>query len=901
MSSPHAPLESLSQRLRSALGLRSVAGQMFALLTAVVLLLVAAGMAALLLQARHDSEAKVRERALAVAETLARSPSTLEGLQSADPTASLQPRTEDLRRRTNLAFIVVMSPTGVRYTHPNPALIGHRFSASIGPAVAGRAFTETLTGPSGRTVRAIVPVTRADGSVAGVVAVGVKVREVTRLVNRQLPVLLGGSAAAFALACGGVALVSRRLRLQTRGLGPVEIMRMYEHHDAVLHSVREGVLIVDGDRRVLLANDEARRLLDLPADAHGRHVNDLGLDPSTAELLASGRVATDEVHPAGERLLAVNHRPADWHGRPWGSVATLRDTTELRTLSGKADVARERLKLLYDASLSIGTTLDVRRTAEEVAHVAVPRFADFVTVDLPDSVLRGEEPGGAGAKMRRTAVGAIREDYPLYPVGELINFVPSSPQARGFGSGQPVFEPDLTAAPGVTAQDPERVEKILDYGIHSLITVPLRARGVILGVVNFWRSEKPEPFEDDDLSLAEELVGRAAVCIDNARRYTREHATALALQRSLLPRGLPEQTAVEVAHRYLPSQAGVGGDWFDVIPLSGARVALVVGDVVGHGLHAAATMGRLRTAVQNFSALDMPPDELLAHLDDLVGRLDQAEHEGEGESEDEAPIGDDGSDGIIGATCVYAIYDPVSRRCTMARAGHVPPALVTPDGTVDFPELPAGPPLGLGGLPFETAEFLLPESSQLVLYTNGLVEDRDRDIEISLQQLRDALTHPDRPPQQTCEAVLDALLPARPGDDIALLVARTRALDARHVASWDLAADPAVVSRVRAEVTAQLVDWGLGELEFSTELMISELVTNAIRYGGEPIQLRVIRERVLTCEVSDGSSTSPRLRRARTTDEGGRGLFLVAQLAQRWGTRYTTNGKIIWTEQALPP
>lgn len=259
------------------------------------------------------------------------------------------------------------------------------------------------------------------------------------------------------------------------------------------------------------------------------------------------------------------------------------------------------------------------------------------------------------------------------------------------------------------------------------------------------------------------------------------------------------------------------------------------------------------------------------------------------------------SEGFIGATCLYAIYDPVSRHCTLARAGHLPPALVHPDGTVDFPELPAGPPLGLGGLPFETAELHLPEGSQLILYTDGLVEDRDRDIETGLQRLRRALIHPDRTPQQTCEAVLDALLPASPDDDIALLVARTRALDARQTAGWDLPADPTVVSRVRADVTAQLFDWGLAELEFSTELMISKLVTNAIRYGGEPIQLRLIRDHVLTCEVSDGSSTSPRLRRARTTDEGGRGLFLVAQLAQRWGTRYTANGKIIWTEQALPP
>src|SRR5690606_8619977 len=231
--------------------------------------------------------------------------------------------------------------------------------------------------------------------------------------------------------------------------------------------------------------------------------------------------------------------------------------------------------------------------------------------------------------------------------------------------------------------------QVVVFSTHSPITVPLRAGALVLGVVSCWRSEKAEPFDEDERALGEELVARAAVSIDNARRYTREHSMAVTLQRSLLPRTLPEQTALDIAYRYLPAQAGVGGDWFDVLPLSGSRVALVVGDVVGHGVHAATTMGRLRTAVHNFSALDLPPEELLTHLDDLVGRLD-ADH------------GENG--GISGATCLYAVYDPVSRRCTFARAGHPPPALVLPDGTVDFVDVPAGPPLGLGGHPFEPHE-----------------------------------------------------------------------------------------------------------------------------------------------------------------------------------------------------
>ncbi|NUP44026.1 MAG: SpoIIE family protein phosphatase, partial [Streptomyces sp.] len=520
---------------------------------------------------------------------------------------------------------------------------------------------------------------------------------------------------------------------------------------------------------------------------------------------------------------------------------------------------------------------------------------DFVAVDLPDAVLRGEEPVALGGRtaLRRVAIRAVRKQPAnLYDVGDAVEYVPSTPQARCLELTQSVMEPVLAEAGGWIAQDPERMGRVLAAGVHSLITVPLRARGTTLGVVSFYRSERPAPFEDDDLSLAQELVLRAATCIDNARRYTREHNTALALQRSLLPKGRPEQSAVEVACRYLPAQAGVGGDWFDVIPLSGARVALVVGDVVGHGLHAAATMGRLRTAVHNFCSLDLPPDDLLTHLDDLVGRLDR----GEGWAVESAQA----DSGIVGATCLYAVYDPVSRRCTLTRAGHPLPAVVAPDGTVEFVDLPPGQPLGLGGMPFETVELELAEGSQLVLYTDGLIEDRLRDMDSGMDRLRGVLGVLGRSPEDTCEAVLDALLPERPSDDVALLVARTHVLGRERVAEWVLPSDPAVVSRARTAVTRQLAAWGLDELAFTTELVASELVTNAIRHATGPVHLRLLRDRALLCEVSDGSSTSPRLRRALTEDEGGRGLFLVAQLTERWGTRYTPHGKVIWTEQPLP-
>ncbi|GAA3379583.1 SpoIIE family protein phosphatase/ATP-binding protein [Streptomyces sannanensis] len=871
------------------LSVRSVVGQMFVLQVVVVVLLAIAAIVMLALAAQRESTREAGNRSLAVAQGFASSPGIVEALKSPDPTAVLQPRVEEAGKGSGVDFLGVLNRDGIYYALSAPGPGAHT-TTNMAPLLAGRTVSEEAVGSLGPQVRVFIPVKGPDGSVAGVVGAGITLKHVGDRVKQQLPAVLGATAGAVAVTTGGAAVLSRRLLRQTRGLGPAEITRMYEHHDAVLHSVREGVLIIGGDGRLLLANDEARRLLDLPADVERRHVTNLGLEPRMAELLISEREATDEVHLAGDRLLAVNVRPTAPYGGPAGSAVTLRDTTELRALAGRAEAARERLKLLYDAGVQIGTTLDVMRTAQELAEVAVPRFADVVTVELLEPVLRGDEPAEGSTEMRRAAASGVGQDSPLYPVGELIRFEPTTPMASVVASGRAVLEADLRTADGWQAQDPERARQVLDYGICSLISVPLRARGVVLGLADFWRAEACEAFGEEDLSFAEELAARAAVAIDNARRYTRERTMAVALQRSLLPRGLPEQSALEVSHRYLPAQAGVGGDWFDVIPLPGSRVALVVGDVVGHGVHAAATMGRLRTAVHNFSALDMAPDELLAHLDELVARIDA----------DEAADEEDGH-AITGATCLYAIYDPVSGVCTIARAGHLGPALVHPDGTVTFPDIPVSPPLGLGGsLPFETAALQLPEGSRLALYTDGLIEDRHRDLDTGLDLLRDALSHPDRTPEQTCQAVFDALLPERPRDDVALLIARTRLLDPGQVADWDVPSDPAAVPRVRADVTVRLETWGLDEVAFPAELIVSELVTNAIRYGAQPIRLRLLYDcDSLICEVADGSSTSPHLRRAAATDEGGRGLFLIAQFAQSWGTRYTARGKIIWAEQSL--
>jgi anti-sigma regulatory factor (Ser/Thr protein kinase) len=378
---------------------------------------------------------------------------------------------------------------------------------------------------------------------------------------------------------------------------------------------------------------------------------------------------------------------------------------------------------------------------------------------------------------------------------------------------------------------------------------------------------------------------------------TREHAAALKLQRSLLPHRLPKLTALDSASRYLPADngSGVGGDWYDVIPLSGARVGLVVGDVLGHGLRAAATMGRVRTGVRVLARLDLAPDELLSRLDDLVEQT--VKERGIGHVPGHVrPHADEAK----GVTCLYAVYDPVSGRCSLARAGESVLAVVEPDtGVAYYPELPPGPPLGVGSLPYQGTELDFPAGSLVAFFTGGLLQTADgRDA--GLAQLSHVLADHRRPLTDLCDRAVATLLPGAVDEDATLLLVRTRMLDQNQFAQWELAADPAAVATLRTTLDKQLGDWGLDDLSFTTELIASELVTNAIRYVGGPIQVRLIRDRTLICEVSDPGHTTPNLRHAASDDEGGRGLFIIAQITQHWGTRYTPTGKTIWTEQALP-
>jgi two-component system CitB family sensor kinase len=408
--------------VRSWLARRSLASQMLLLQVAVVSLAIAAGAAVAWLDARRDSAESARQRVLGVAETFARSPDVLAALGQPDPARQLQPLAESVRQATKVDFVVVLSSDRVRYSHPNPALIGGQFIGHIEPALAGRAFTETFTGTLGPSVRAVVPVPGDGKPVQGLVAVGITQAKVADELARQLPALLGVVALAFALAAFGSLLASRRLQRYTHGLGPVELTRLYEHHDAVLHAMREGLLVLDRDRRLLLVNDEGARLLGLDPGAEGRPAGELEVPGSLGELLVSGRSVQDEIHLTGEAVVVVNQAPVTRGGRAFGTVVTLRDHTELQALTGELDSVRglaESLKSQAHESANrlhaVVTLIELGRpdAAVEFATAelaAAQRLADQLLAVVEEPVLVALLLGKAAEAQERDVELVVTDD-----------------------------------------------------------------------------------------------------------------------------------------------------------------------------------------------------------------------------------------------------------------------------------------------------------------------------------------------------------------------------------------------------------------------------------------------------------------------------------------------------------
>ncbi|MFF9851680.1 SpoIIE family protein phosphatase [Streptomyces litmocidini] len=664
--------------------------------------------------------------------------------------------------------------------------------------------------------------------------------------------------------------------------------------DAVFTQSDIGVHVLDTDLRVVRVNAVAAGLHGIPADRMlgmpavdayaslaGVHVDEAVL----REVLATGRSTTERRvtgHPPGaehtERVYSASaHRLQDDAGRVLGVVVTSTDVTD-------REQAHARLRLLHEAHERIGTGLDVERTARELVDVTVPAFADSVVVALTDAVLRGQDPAlqsrGTVPLLRCTATGGTGTGPECPPAGAVL-LLPGL-----FGDGEPT--PARPLPPAAVTSD-ERAARLV---------VPLTVRGQIFGAVAFQRLVGGEPYGPEDRALADALASRTAGCLENALRHTREHIVMTALQSWPPPKEEATQSAVDVAGRHRPGGSGAGS-WCDVIPLPGARVALVVGQVESSGAGAVATMSRLRTAVHSLTTLDLDPHELLARLHETTLRLaaegglveglpvEGPAVEGPAAEGEAAPVGVPDApppDAHPTAGCTIAVHDPVDGRLDIARAGASLFVVVHPDGTADTRPLDDGPLLGGEGPPFACATLHLPEGSTLCLASDG-EEPRTED-------LMAALAHPRRDPEAMADDVERLLAPDR-----VLLVARTRHLPPDELAQWEIPHELSAVGTARAHVEEQLRRWKHPADPFAVALVASELVTNALRHGAAPVVLRLIADGPsLTCEVTDAGQAAPHLRHAKAVDEGGRGLLICASLADNWGVRYTDAGKTVWAE-----
>jgi serine phosphatase RsbU (regulator of sigma subunit) len=556
------------------------------------------------------------------------------------------------------------------------------------------------------------------------------------------------------------------------------------------------------------------------------------------------------------------------------------------------DPAIMRHALLDGAFSRTGGELDIDQMAPSLINIIVPHFCNSAGLLVLESLVGGDEfPGDTPDGLRLVRRLAIAHDDQdpgwdaAFPTGEILSYPPEAPHTRCLNTGKPVMQ-DLAATDMAEelARGMRRKPVARLLAGTSMLLLPLVARGTTLGFLACTRHKGYRRFDAYDTEIGMEFASRAAIFIDNARRYSRERATALTLQRSLLPTGLSAPSTVEVRHRYLPGSKmiEVGGDWYESIALPGGRVALVVGDVAGHGVRAAVTMGRLRTAIRTLARLELPPAETLQQLDELMHELGVREPHF--------------------ATCVYAVFDAVSGSCEVASAGHLPPLLVSPDGSSQFLDVPPAPPLGIGSGPIQSQVFKIRDGSLLVLYTDGLVERRASDIDEGLTRLQETFGpgSASRSLEDLCKATLAGVYADDQRDDIAVLMARLHRLAPDKHVTWKLAAELTSARRARMLVRRRLRRWGLADLIPTAELLASELVTNAVRYAQGGIALRLVREGGLVCEVLDDSAALPRLRHASDEDERGRGLQVVSQLAQHWGARRTLSGKVVWCELPLP-
>ena len=667
-----------------------------------------------------------------------------------------------------------------------------------------------------------------------------------------------------------------------------------------------GLVMIDEDLRYVLVNDALAAINGIPAQAHiGRRVQDIIASEDDAAyeksmrdtlrtgepmlgLLVSGRT---EGYPDTDRAWSVSlFRLTGRGNQVLGLGGVVVDVTERQTALLEASAARQRLDLVNEASTRMGTSLELSEIARELSAVAVPAFADLAVVKVRDD-LSGDfasEVAEQPVPLRRLAGLNVMNSVDLEEIfrthsevtqepGSLLHGCMRSRRARLF---ETVDDEVLTSL----AHGPADARLMRKAPLGSLIVTPFVARDRVLGVALFGRSAARAPMTDEDLKTALELAARTATCLDNALVYSNERRIAVALQRSMLPEDevIPQPSGLDMACLYRPSSrdAQVGGDWFDIIPLSGHRIAFVVGDVMGHDIQAAANMGQLRTAMRTLAQLELEPADLFTHLDETVQKGTRMEY----------------------ATCVYAVCDVVTRECSIISAGHPPPLLRHADGTTEVVSVPPGPPLGVatGDPEFAVTDLVLPPDSTLVLYTDGLIERRGEDIDVGIGNLRAVLALPAASAQELCDRVTTELAGSLAEDDLALLMARVPSTFDHAFARWTLPPQRGSVPRARSLVRQALHDWGLDCLVDTATLLVSELVTNAVQHAEGEIELVLAKGGALVCEVTDRSAYPPRRRRSAAEEEGGRGLAIVSEYSRAWGSRPVPSGKVVWFELGLP-
>jgi len=609
----------------------------------------------------------------------------------------------------------------------------------------------------------------------------------------------------------------------------------------------------------------------------GRPVQDLELNtvPGTA--------------PGPERVFLTSFvRLHDDLDQPVGAGCLVIEVTRQRRLEREQASATARLALTSRASEVLGASLDPVVTLDHLCSLLVPNLADHIFIDL-------REPGD---RLRRAAVrhapGLMVAPRLQRPVGSFPDYEPDHPMRRAAEKGSVTLLRDLSVetSDGPKGPDPGLTSAL---GVVGGIVAPMVVAGRPIGAVWLLTSASGRRYDTSDVRLAQELISRGAVALANAMSYERQRSAAVALQRSLLPETLPALEGVETAWRYVPGMDGteVGGDWIEAFELPGGRVAAVVGDVMGRGLRAAAVMGQLRTAVRTLALADPPPAELLARLDHIV-------------------VGLSGEQLV---TCVYSVYDPARGVITLANAGHVPPILLLPDGWRLITEALAVP-LGVGGVEFRQTDVPMPAGATLALYTDGLVEQPGADLDYTISALAGRMWAARGTLDERCDAALAAApsgtLDGDPDgasfdDDVALLLLHATAVKEAWIVRVTLPAEAESVSRARTVVTEALDRWGLltvpggDELASTATLLVSELVTNAVRHSRADVEIQIRRgETSVWIEVEDDDTRPPRLRHASPDDEGGRGLVLVQELASSWGSRSTETGKVVWLRLDAP-